>query len=60
VSSAVAEMGDHFAITNMGRKEGGCCASFQGENSIVICDNDDNELEPINIVDDDDESILSK
>jgi len=29
-SSAVAETGDHFVTTDMGRKVGGCCASFHG------------------------------
>jgi len=27
-SSAVAEMGDHLATIDMGRKLGGCCAPF--------------------------------
>ena len=29
-SSAVAEMGDHLATIDIGRKEGGCCAPFRG------------------------------
>jgi len=29
-SSAVAEMGDRLATTDMGRKVGGCCAPFRG------------------------------
>jgi len=29
-SSALAEMGNHLATIDMGRKEGGCCAPFAG------------------------------
>jgi len=29
-SSAVAEMGNHLATVDMGRKEGGCCVPFRG------------------------------